>query len=409
MDLAQNNVPELQNQLSELSKTFTKFDKDTGKFQIMPEARRQLKEVADALGIDRAEFEKMAIESAKIEKKMSEIDFSGLQFKATDEQKSMLANLSEFNKDKGNYTVKFTTQEGEVVERALNQLTENELKSLEAQQNLNDPQKELVQIAKEQLGAANTLVAQDAALTSLISTQYAISKEGNEFLKNSANVQGEILKSGFETFSLTTQTGKDNSQKLVGDIQGSINKGISGDATAIADLVANFVTGLSSLTPIIEDAKRIALENPGKVLITEGIKATGLLEESLKKYGLSVDGIKESATKIAVYGGALVDWFTGEDTKRKEIKELNESNVKIPEITPSKSSPPPPTPTPLPKGDETSQVKEIKHTIELTVKADVNNTEVATAVTKAFSNDDTLRELRTAIAKVASDYGLTVA
>jgi hypothetical protein len=55
----------------------------------------------------------------------------------------------------------------------------------------------------------------------------------------------------------------------------------------------------------------------------------------------------------------------------------------------------------------TAQVNKIEHKIELTVKTDINNTEVAAAVTKAFSNDDTLRELRTAIAAVASDYGLT--
>ena len=97
MDLAQNNVPELQNQLSELSKTFTKFDEKTGSFQIMPEARRQLKEVADALGIDRTEFEKMALESAKLEKKIGQIDFGKLQFQATDDQKMMLASMAEFN------------------------------------------------------------------------------------------------------------------------------------------------------------------------------------------------------------------------------------------------------------------------------------------------------------------------
>jgi hypothetical protein len=85
MDLAQNNVPELQNQLVELSKQYSVFNEETGQFEIMPGARRQINEVEKALGMSSGELSKMSLEAAKLDKKLSEIDFSQLGFNATEE------------------------------------------------------------------------------------------------------------------------------------------------------------------------------------------------------------------------------------------------------------------------------------------------------------------------------------
>jgi hypothetical protein len=76
MDLAQNNVPELQNQLVELSKQYSVFNEETGQFEIMPGARRQINEVEKALGMSSGELSKMSLEAAKLDKKLSEPDIS---------------------------------------------------------------------------------------------------------------------------------------------------------------------------------------------------------------------------------------------------------------------------------------------------------------------------------------------
>jgi len=113
MDLAQNNVEGLQDELGKLAKQYTFFDEKTQSFQIMKGARGQLKEVAEALGIDRAEFEKLALSSANVAKKMSQIRFPGLDI--SDEDKEQLANLAQL-KDVGGgrkeYFVNYFDKEG---------------------------------------------------------------------------------------------------------------------------------------------------------------------------------------------------------------------------------------------------------------------------------------------------------
>jgi NACalpha-BTF3-like transcription factor len=429
MDLAQNNVPELQNQLSELSKTFTTFDKKTNTFQIMPEARKQLKEVADALGIDRVEFEKMAIESAKIEKKMGEINFKGLE-NVPEDQKMMLANIAEFNKNSGRYEVTYKDADGAVTTQALNNLQKGDIDLIAQQQQFQkkDSGLQMVDLAKDQLGAANTLIAQQNSLTTLLSTQYAISNEGNEFLKNAVIGQTEILRSGFETFSLTTQKGKDNSQQLVGDIQGRVNKVVSGDIsiTEITALLADFSQGFETLKPIIDDAIKIATENPTKVVISEALKASDAFAAGAEKFGIEVGDFGNAVTKITILGSAITNWAS-EKLGITPPKEENDIAItadgmhysldkgdmlmavnqralassiggSVGPLLPSNEG--------MASNNTTSGKKEL--VLTLNVNANSNDPQIKNAILSAFNNDDTLRTLRDKIGVVGSDYGLTV-
>jgi hypothetical protein len=92
MDLAQNNVPELQKQLGDLFKNYTYFDEKTKSFQIMPSARRDLKALEQSLGIPLAEIEKMALGTADLDKKLSEISFAG--FNIDKDTQELIANMS---------------------------------------------------------------------------------------------------------------------------------------------------------------------------------------------------------------------------------------------------------------------------------------------------------------------------
>jgi len=411
MDLAQNNVPELQNQLSELSKTFTKFDKETGKFQIMPEARRQLKEVADALGIDRAEFEKMALESAKLEKKMSEIDFSRLNLKNIDEdQKMMLANLAEFNKSTGDYTVKFTDDKGVAVEKALSALEDGDLEKIKIQQQTLDPQKELVNVAKEQLGASNTLIAQNNALIETIKTQYAISKTGMDFLNTSVELQAKTNQAGMKEFSLDLS--KQQNEFGVTLFQGltDISTGKMTQENATDFLTQMALGNIETMSSLIEAQSKILAENPVGVSIATLSKNVDGLSKLLgvnltEAVTNTVNYIKSAVSTLTVFGG--VSQVLGGDKKSENTDLGGKDGKASPKTTPPASPPTTPPPTPLPVGGGETSLRKIEHKIELTVRTEINNTEVATAITKAFSNDDTLRTLRTEIAKVASDYGLT--
>jgi len=433
MDLAQNNVPELQNQLSELSKTFTTFDKKTNTFQIMPEARKQLKEVAEALGIDRAEFEKMAIESARIEKKLGEIDLSGLKFKATDDEKMMLANMAEFNKGRGEYTVKFTDTNGRAVEKALTELTDVDKEALKNQQNLTDPQKQLVDIAKEQLGASNTLIAQNSALINTLNTQFAITKAGTDFLEASVESQKKMYASGMSEYTLD----KEKQPKDFGkDLYTGLSSIAKGTATVsdIAELSASLLAGtFESATKIIVEQSKLLSENPlGTGLATFTLnteKAGKFLGIDLSEAVTNTKNAFNSATQVLTVAVAAFKKqfnFGDKPPENGGPKEgVVEEDVAI-NANGQKFS--------LGKGDLMMAVnqnallqsiggggsifassnkpeetktspKEIKISLEVT--ANSNDSQVRNTIMSAFNNDDTMRLLRDKIATVSTDYGLT--
>jgi hypothetical protein len=171
MDLAQNDVGELQNQLGQMFKTYTAFDEKTGKFEIMPGARRQLKEIASELGIDYKEVEKLALGTADLDKKLSEISFTGINI--DDETKEMVANMSTMGKG-GEYVIKVKDEAtGELIERNTKDLMEeyagreSELAKILQDQKAaedEDPQKAMVRLAQAQLDELSAMRKQADAV-----------------------------------------------------------------------------------------------------------------------------------------------------------------------------------------------------------------------------------------------------
>ena len=171
MDLAQNDVGELQNQLGQMFKTYTAFDEKTGKFEIMPGARRQLKEIANELGIDYKEVEKLALGTADLDKKLSEISFTGINI--DDETKEMVANMSTMGKG-GEYVIKVKDEAtGELIERNTKDLMEeyagreSELSKILQDQKAaedEDPQKAMVRLAQAQLDDLSAIRKQAEAV-----------------------------------------------------------------------------------------------------------------------------------------------------------------------------------------------------------------------------------------------------
>jgi hypothetical protein len=92
MDLAQNDPAELQNQIAEMSKTFVEFNEQTNSFQIAPGAKRQLQEVASALGMQPEAFAKMAKAAAEMDDKLQKIRFPDT---FSEDQKKFVANMAE--------------------------------------------------------------------------------------------------------------------------------------------------------------------------------------------------------------------------------------------------------------------------------------------------------------------------
>jgi len=153
MDLSQNDPAELQNQIAQMSKQFVQLGKD-GHFEIMPGAKRQLREISSAMGISYNDITKMALGSADLDKKMKEISFPS----ATEDQKKMLANMAEMGAG-GTYQIK--TADGTT--KDVSALTGPEIEALEKMANTAPPTME--ELAKQQLSATQSIAAAINSLT----------------------------------------------------------------------------------------------------------------------------------------------------------------------------------------------------------------------------------------------------
>jgi hypothetical protein len=101
MDLAQNDPTELQNQITQMTEQFVQLNKE-GQFEIMPDAKRQLREIETAMGYPSGALSKMALGAAEVADKMSKIRFTG---GFSEDEKKFIANMAEMGPG-GTYTLK---------------------------------------------------------------------------------------------------------------------------------------------------------------------------------------------------------------------------------------------------------------------------------------------------------------
>jgi hypothetical protein len=233
MDLAQNNVPELQNQLVELSKQYTVFNEDTKQFEIMPGARKQLSEVAKSLGMGYDEFARMSLESSKMEKKLSEIDFSKFDKSMTEEQKSLITNMAEMN-ESGQYVVKVKNEKGVEIEKAINELNQGDLVQLQ-QQTLTDGEK-MYDIAKQNLSQLERIGNLQETFGNSLSTMLATGEYGNVILQTLADgneklygVNDAAKNETLKLFSINNTAMNETNKALANSTKGAFEKAQAGD------------------------------------------------------------------------------------------------------------------------------------------------------------------------------------
>ena len=187
MDLSQNDPAELQNQIAQMSKQFVQLGKD-GHFEIMPGAKRQLREISQAMGISYDQLTKMALGGADLDKKLKEITFPS----ATEDQKKMIANMAEMGEG-GTYEIK--TAAGDT--KKVSDLTPEEIKALEKMANAKPESME--DLAKQQLSATQSIAAAINSLGDRTGLGLASSKTAGGILKGTravATAGSEIMGEG---------------------------------------------------------------------------------------------------------------------------------------------------------------------------------------------------------------------
>ena len=151
MDLSQNDPAELQNQIVQMTKEFTVFNKQNNQMEILPGAKRRLMEISQQLFGNTEELGKMAINAGNLEYKMKKIKFSP---EIKEEDRELVATMAQINKE-GNAVVQVETLDskgkgtGVFEEKLVSALEEKDVKAL-AQQQL-DSSMTMEEIAHSQL------------------------------------------------------------------------------------------------------------------------------------------------------------------------------------------------------------------------------------------------------------------
>jgi hypothetical protein len=314
MDLAQNNVPELQNQLGKLAEKYTFFNEETKSFQIMPGARREIAALEQSLQLSTGTLTKMGIEGAKLKKKMSEIKFDGLNF--SQEQKEQIANLSQLNKETGRYEISFKDESGTTIKRSLDELNtlnkeqqDSFTKFLENQSSETGETNEqkMISLATEQLGKTGELIAKIEAFKNAIPVSVAGTKVGETYLDNALKIVADKFDTTTNSFNLNNKSvvdGLNNNAKLLNEIiidVGNLN------FTSAFDKLGNLggdISGLIAeniLKPVLAD-----LEN-NKVVDAIGIDV-GVIKKLIEKLSnknetLTSQNVSNTSGNNLVIGG----------------------------------------------------------------------------------------------------------
>ena len=156
MDLAQNDPTELQNQIVNMTKEFTRFNKENNQIEILPGGKRRIEEIGKAMGMNSGELQKMAINAGMFDMKLKQIKFP--TDIANKEDRELIATMAQIGKDgKASVRMELTRTgkdgkeegTGEYIDKLVSELNTDDVAKLAQQQKSNDASME--DIAKDQL------------------------------------------------------------------------------------------------------------------------------------------------------------------------------------------------------------------------------------------------------------------
>jgi hypothetical protein len=276
MYLASEDTEELQKQVVKMTEKFTYFDEKTKEFKVFPNAKRDLREISNATGIQYEELVKMSTASQKLSMISKDFKLPGID----EESKQFIANVATYSKEKGGFTVKVSGEQ-----KLVSTLNTNDLKQLkEAQAPVS-----LEDLAREQLDeatlATKTLQEIKAVLTATAAGSRAPA-DVREILR------GAIVSGG----------------SAVRESAGNVRGGIKGADKFYAETGQSLVDLMSGKDGVNKVAK--ALENGG-ASIQVGLKKMG---DSFSKFNF--EGI---SSKYISSGNKIAD---GASVAKKKLEEM---------------------------------------------------------------------------------------
>jgi hypothetical protein len=292
MDLSQNDPAELQNQIAQMSKQFVQLGKD-GRFEIMPGAKRQMQEIAKAMGMPYTELTKMALAGANLDKKMKEISFPS-DF-ANEEDKKLIANMAEMKDGKYQVTIGDETKD-------VDKLTPEDFAKLKEAAEKGPPTME--DLAKQQLSAQQAMAGGIAKLVSTPAKTLAKSYTGDELLTLAKGIMPAINNS-LDPKLKPKELGRELDKTVAGG--NSISDFLGGAADAVLSSSTNFAKAIDELTrkmPLISDGLQQILDK------MSGVKTTKV-KDAIKMPGEEIEILPEDTFAAFTKGSDVLSKLTG--------------------------------------------------------------------------------------------------
>jgi len=302
MDMAQNDPAELQNQLSKMTEQFVQLN-EKGQFEIMPGAKRQLREISQSLNIPYETLTKMAIGTKELDMKMQQMDFSKYNF--TEEQRSMIANLAEMGDD-GQFKISIKG-ESLNLDEAMTQIAGMGEKERDKFFEATKP-KNVEELAKEQL---TTLVDINSNIKALKVVDFAVA--GTRAAKQALEAPRLITREVADVFTGTEATKISN-----------LTKGIDEASSKILTDINKLITGEGSMTQLLT-----TMSEAGKQFESFSMKGT---EQMTVQY-------EESIKKLSEANNVFIDILLNSGKKIKDLfmtdQNMNQQQTTTPPLPPA--------------------------------------------------------------------------
>jgi hypothetical protein len=244
MDLSANDPTELQNQIVKMTQQFVQLNKD-GRFEIMPGAKRQFMEIAEAMKIPYGTLTKMAIGSQELDEKMKKIAFPSSL--ASEDDRKMIANMAEA-KD-GKFEISFNDEKGNLVRKEVSKLDTTDLENIKK----GFEPKTLEELTKEQLSVQKDMAANMRAVAHQGGFGVAKSKVGQELY----GVKRDVSRGFADTFINESTSSK------------RIAEGINNTMGPVMDTFKDMLAGKKSPQQAL-DSLATAAKSAGNYLSTLG-------------------------------------------------------------------------------------------------------------------------------------------
>ncbi len=304
MDASINDPAGLQDSLIEMTKQFTQFNDETGRFEINPGGVRLMHELAEAAGMTYKEFSQVALSSADLDRRLSQISFN---IDAPEEDKLLIANMAKMGEG-GRYFVEIEDA-GKV---DLANITEEQMGMLRKQ--YEDTPKTMEDILRSQKGTFELMRLDIQALPYQIG--YAIA--GQEGLARGFELVREFANRGAESVFTAMPSGEELRKSVEGlgdQFQDAVGKILSDNTEANRQ---NLMDMLSTNTELLKEGTLntalSALENfktDEKMQNNEVYKAAMSLVNKVDNS--TIDGVKTTAkgavdkttTTNVIFDGAI--------------------------------------------------------------------------------------------------------